>query len=240
MFHRVLEIVKQLSSYWYHLKSDWMIPCTGCLLDSPKREFDSTQEYYVDRKSIAMFSQSEFLQLQSSGIVELRCSKSDHVNRFHMEWIFPDLGLLKDQSRLLNIEELRDRQLISTGLSGCVYSAHYGDNRVAVKQFAHSQQGLDPRVFHEFCSEVRLLHELSHPCIIKCFGFSLDPDLLLVMEFCEFGDLHHFLSKHSPLTWKMRLRLMINVASAIDYLHAHSPPIIHRDLKSPNILVRFF
>jgi len=236
MFHRVLDMIKHLSTYWYHLKFEWFVPCTQCVIDSPTRESDQTQEYYVDTSKIFMISQTQFLSTQSS--VEIECNLSQHKCTYRLDWVLPYLGLLQgNESFLIYDHLLIEKKLIATGLNGRVYSAKYRNEFVAVKEFTAATIQNSERIFQEFCSEVRFLCELSHPSIIKCFGFSLDPNAMVVMEFCEFGDLHNFIGKHKPLSWRMRLRCMNNIAGGISYLHAQTPPVVHRDLKSPNILI---
>lgn len=64
------------------------------------------------------------------------------------------------------------------------------------------------------------------------------------MEYCQQGSLYDILKKARSdltvarrLTWDMRLRMVKNAANGMLHLHTRSPPIIHRDLKSPNLLL---
>ncbi len=45
-------------------------------------------------------------------------------------------------------------------------------------------------------------------------------------------------NKSIELTWRMRIKIAMDIARAINFLHSRTPPLIHRDLKSANILVR--
>jgi serine/threonine protein kinase len=60
----------------------------------------------------------------------------------------------------------------------------------------------------------------------------------MVMECVSCGDLYKFLHESSQLDWQMRIRISLDIALGMRFLHALTPPLIHRDLKSPNILVR--
>ena len=71
---------------------------------------------------------------------------------------------------------------------------------------------------------------------MKLFGISINP-LRMVMEFVP-GDLFHLLHSDVALSLFYRIRLALDVARGMRYLQEISPPIIHRDLRSPNILVR--
>jgi len=65
----------------------------------------------------------------------------------------------------------------------------------------------------------------------------MDP-LCLVTEYLSCGDLYHFI--HNPankLDWPLRLKIASDIASGMSFLHSAKPPIIHRDLKTPNVLL---
>jgi len=61
----------------------------------------------------------------------------------------------------------------------------------------------------------------------------------LIMELVPHGSLHAFLKADpdTPLSWTMRLRIAHDIASAMAHLHSYDPPLIHKDLKSPNVLM---
>lgn len=62
----------------------------------------------------------------------------------------------------------------------------------------------------------------------------------MIMEFIPNGDLFHFLHKSTTnLSWRMTLKICLDIAKGLHYMHSISPPIIHRDIRSPNILVCF-
>ncbi|XP_047320148.1 receptor-like protein kinase FERONIA isoform X2 [Impatiens glandulifera] len=109
---------------------------------------------------------------------------------------------------------------------------------VAIKKHNwHGVQGLE-----EWQAEVNLLGSLSHPNLIKLYGYcSEDRALLLVYEYAEKGNLEHVLfSKNTatvPLSWDMRLKIAIGSARALAFLHTSSVSIIVRDLKPSNILL---
>jgi len=75
-----------------------------------------------------------------------------------------------------------------------------------------------------------------------CFFFSFQnrrslAELCMVFEFCEKGSLGNVLQSKEKLEWKRMLKLSIDVCKAVNVIHSWNPPIVHRDLKSLNLLV---
>lgn len=87
------------------------------------------------------------------------------------------------------------------------------------------------------------MSQLRHPCIVSYIGASLDPPAL-VMEYCSRGSVYSVLSaaREDPqaaalMTWPRLLRFAWDAARGMLYLHTLRPPVVHRDLKSANLLV---
>ncbi|CAN6235076.1 unnamed protein product [Urochloa humidicola] len=98
-----------------------------------------------------------------------------------------------------------------------------------------------------FVSELALLSRVNHKNLVRLLGFCADGgERILVYEYMPNGTLHdhlHRLPSAAPLSpplasWPARLRLALGAARGIEYMHTYAvPPIIHRDIKSPNILL---
>ncbi|XP_071720653.1 uncharacterized protein [Rutidosis leptorrhynchoides] len=95
-----------------------------------------------------------------------------------------------------------------------------------------------------FFTEIELLTSCKHPNIVTLLGFSRENrEMILVYEYAFKGSLDDYLGNNSNtinLTWVQRLQICLDVAHGIDYLHTNmdgKPRIIHRDIKSENILL---
>ncbi len=78
--------------------------------------------------------------------------------------------------------------------------------------------------------------QLQHPNFIRLLGVSLRP-LCIVMELMA-GNLYDYLhDKQRPLNWRLRASLAEDIALGVRFLHEQSPPLVHRDLKSPNVML---
>jgi len=112
-----------------------------------------------------------------------------------------------------------------------VYKATYEGKTVAVKKLNNAKG------FKEFRTEVKFMSTVDHPNIVLLKGICLNPPCIIT-EFMELGNLHSYLTDfNNKLTWKQCLGIAEDVAKGMNFLHSQSPPRIHRDLKSPNILL---
>ncbi|XP_044507956.1 leucine-rich repeat receptor protein kinase HPCA1-like [Mangifera indica] len=126
---------------------------------------------------------------------------------------------------------------IGSGGYGKVYRGVLPDGQVAIKraQQGSMQGGL------EFKTEIELLSRVHHKNLVGLVGFCFEQgEQMLVYEFLPSGTLRESLSGRSgiQLDWKRRLRIALGSARGLAYLHElANPPIIHRDIKSTNILL---
>ena len=144
------------------------------------------------------------------------------------------------------------------GATATVSKAKYGNKDVALKIFIFDELSLD--IVNEFFRESLLIADIKHSNIVEFKGACLrPPELCLVYEYCSCGDLTHlllaryfnahfhhstrsqnnkqYLISNPPTTFKNRLYMLIGIARGMTKLHDEL--IIHRDLKTSNILVNY-
>ncbi|CAM8923248.1 unnamed protein product [Rhodiola kirilowii] len=128
--------------------------------------------------------------------------------------------------------------ILGEGSFGPVYRAKMATGEVvAVKVLAsNSKQGE-----REFQTEVVLLGRLHHRNLVNLLGYCVDKGQhMLIYEYMSNGSLENVLygEQEGSLTWDERLQIALDVSHGIEYLHEGAvPPVIHRDLKSANILL---
>jgi hypothetical protein len=147
-------------------------------------------------------------------------------------------------ARLFSFEELKsctenfaDSHEIGAGGYGKVYKGTLVDGiRVAIKRAqSGSMQGAP-----EFKNEIELLSRVHHRNLVSLIGFCFaQGEQMLVYEFVAGGTLReNLVVRGTYLDWKKRLRIALGSARGLAYLHELAdPPIIHRDIKSTNILL---
>lgn len=131
------------------------------------------------------------------------------------------------------------KEKIGAGSFGTVHRADWHGSDVAVKILM--EQEFHAERFKEFLREVAIMKRLRHPNIVLFMGaVTQPPNLSIVTEYLSRGSLYRLLHKpgvREMLDERRRLNMAYDVAKGMNYLHRRNPPIVHRDLKSPNLLV---
>ncbi|XP_076952461.1 leucine-rich repeat receptor-like protein kinase PEPR1 [Bidens hawaiensis] len=131
---------------------------------------------------------------------------------------------------------------IGTGGYGSVYEAKLPNGKTFALKKLHRFEAEQPIFNQSFKNEVHVLTNLRHKNIVKLYGFCLHNKCnFLVYEYMEKGSLFCALSDSElaiKVDWRHRVNIIKDVAHALAYMHHDcSPPIVHRDISSNNILL---
>ncbi|KAE9276044.1 hypothetical protein PF008_g29190 [Phytophthora fragariae] len=139
-------------------------------------------------------------------------------------------------------DKVQSQKLISRGAFGEVYTGLFNGQQVAVKMLLPATRSNMKHV-SELLAEAKMNATMDHPHIVTFVGVAWDSlsDLCVVLEFMHGGELRSLLdtyikSKHPVGFDKQKATIALQVCHALMYLHSLEPPVIHRDLKSRNIL----
>ncbi|KAM7520828.1 hypothetical protein LguiB_019790 [Lonicera macranthoides] len=134
-----------------------------------------------------------------------------------------------------------DSNFLGKGSHGSVYKAHLDNGKLVA---AVKRTILTPDKFkftnNPSDNEIEILSRVRSPRLVNLLGFGVDSShrTLIVVEFMPNGSLYDLLhTANKPPGWAKRLRLASQVAKAVQLLHASNPPVIHRDIKSSNVLI---
>ncbi|KAK4394545.1 LRR receptor-like serine/threonine-protein kinase FEI 1 [Sesamum angolense] len=153
---------------------------------------------------------------------------------FHGDLPYPSCELVE------KIESLDEEDVVGAGGFGTVYRMVMNDcGTFAVKKIDRTREGSD-QVFER---ELEILGSIKHINLVNLRGYCRLPMAkLLIYDYLAMGSLDDFLhgdvSEDRALNWNARLRIAIGSARGLAYLHHDcSPKIVHRDIKSSNILL---
>ncbi|KAK4348832.1 hypothetical protein RND71_031587 [Anisodus tanguticus] len=133
-----------------------------------------------------------------------------------------------------------DENVIGEGGYGIVYRGVMEDNsKVAVKNLLNNRGQAE----REFKVEVEAIGRVRHKNLVRLLGYCAEgAHRMLVYEYVDNGNLeqwiHGDVGPHSPLTWEIRMNIILGTAKGLTYLHdGLEPKVVHRDIKSSNILL---
>ena len=141
-------------------------------------------------------------------------------------------------------DTFENKVVVGKGSYGTVYRASFRSHTVAVKEIsidfapANARQNDSAQAaLREFKQELQVWCKLMHPNVVQFYGYTTTPVVCIIQEFIQGGTLYELLSGSDPMSTDVRISFALDVARGMAYLHGLLPPIIHRDLKSLNLLV---
>lgn len=143
-----------------------------------------------------------------------------------VEFTYEELAKATDEFSLAN--------KIGQGGFGAVYYGELRGEKAAIKK-------MDMQASKEFLAELKVLTHVHHLNLVRLIGYCVEGSLFLVYEFIENGNLSQHLrgsSGRKAIPWGTRVQIALDSARGLEYIHEHTVPVyIHRDIKSPNILI---
>ncbi|OQV18930.1 Mitogen-activated protein kinase kinase kinase 12 [Hypsibius exemplaris] len=142
----------------------------------------------------------------------------------------PSSWLVKKQANAdsweIPFERIQDLQWLGSGAQGAVFLGKYNGSFVAVKKVKSLAE----------VEDVKPLRKLNHPNLVAFKGIcSQPPCYCLVMEYCQYGPLYDLIQEDKKIPHTLVASWALQIARGMQHLHLNK--IIHRDLKSPNVLV---
>lgn len=202
------------------------IPCTHCLADE------------AARADPFLFSYEQVVGALTTDSIFVLCHGLRN-RRVLIASLAPDIALadIAAGRKTIPKREIEMKEELGRGGYARVCKGLYNGQVVAVKQI-NSCTSADE--FAEFQREVWVMGGHNSPFLVRLHGVCMEPPML-VMEYVPEGTLYEFLQnkfcKHEELPPLLRIRIALDVARGMLVLSSSVPPLIHGDLKSPNVLL---
>ncbi|TMW61824.1 hypothetical protein Poli38472_010887 [Pythium oligandrum] len=151
-------------------------------------------------------------------------------------WQDEDLTRHRLDASMVQVE-----RLLGTGMYGEVFLATYQQQRVVVKRL--KDRNSSRQQIQQFVNEIKMMANFRFPKIVRFIGvvWTKESDVAVVTEYMAGGDLRAYLDstkRRARDGWTVeKYRIVLDIAEALVYLHSLDPPMIHRDLKSCNVLL---
>jgi predicted Ser/Thr protein kinase len=196
-----------------------------------KLEEENRQKAEFEREQKIREQKEQRVPPPAKELPPLPAYKSLHAQKAFID----DEGQIKVTVTLIPYNTLTFGRCLGEGGFGTVYQGKWQYDEVAIKQLRMTSMSAE--TLAEFKSEASIMANLRHPRIIGFYGISVDTPgrYSIVMDYMAGGSLYNLLHNQQPLIWESRYRIALDVTSGL--AHLHSKDILHRDLKSLNVLL---
>lgn len=155
-------------------------------------------------------------------------------NFYKSLWNDPDLLAVQ-----VSADEIRDVKMIGHGAFCAVWLVKYRTSQQLASKRLHDSSSIEHT--QELIEEIKLVSTLKHAGIVQLVGaaWTQESDLQALFEYMEGGDLRSYLdSERTTRSWTLeKIQIAVDIVEALVYVHSFNPPLVHRDLKSHNILL---
>ncbi|RLN49620.1 hypothetical protein BBJ28_00002649 [Nothophytophthora sp. Chile5] len=164
-----------------------------------------------------------------------RSSGGTQSGAFLSLWNDPDLLSLQ-----VRAEDVEDMKQLGSGAYAVVWLVRYRNTQLLASKRLRPEIRSKKRT-SVFVEEIKLIANFDHPNLVSFIGaaWTIESDLQMLLEYMEGGDLREYLSNpEAPRAWSpAKFDIAIGIIEALVYLHSFVPPLVHRDLKSRNVLL---
>ena len=238
------------------------VPCSHCIdkknsKDSSIMRHSRATDILGSRneEGVFEFAYIECVQTLLKGERSLWCNHiKSPSRRVRLVELAPDLSY--SNISILRANQIEVQNILGEGSFGSVYQGILtipGSDelsQVAIKRLKENEAVSIP-LFLEFYAEVEIMSMMDDPNLVNLTGITLNPELQIVMEYIQHGDLFgllHPTHKTDPIdqlskisdeefSWRERLLIALDIARGMNVLQTSKPPIVHRDLRSANIFI---
>lgn len=138
-----------------------------------------------------------------------------------------------------HFEELQFTETLGSGEFGQVFRGTFRGSEVAIKKLFVTESTTSEALLKEMAKEIESFRHLRHKRLLRFYAAVLEmPNPCLITEYMPGGSLHHLLHvRKLRLPWLHAMNMCLQVADALMYLHSQVPIVVHRDIKSLNVLL---
>lgn len=226
-------IILEVSTEFGELQEEILIPCNDCIVNQRKTIAES---YHFKAYEI------ENLAISGSNFICCYCNPV-FPQPITLESLAPDITLKNLSHLLFEYSSIQIFESVGEGGFGSVHRGMLNGEEVAVKimkipRIKVECHNHNNNIFSEFRREVLLMSNLKNQFLVQLRGLTFSPISVLI-DYCGAGDLYNLChsGRSSPIPLCYSLCVALDIARGMSFLHNAIPPIVHRDLKSPNVLL---